>query len=100
MWEHRCSESKSLVQGVEMSIAVGVVLGHHTQPGLPRSVALNLRLFFLFVFFTLLKMDQLNFTPSPLKMGETILVVISKLWHLRDYNLHVFPPCDSQAMFV
>lgn len=41
-----------------------------------RSVALSLRLFFF------LKMDQLSLTPSPLKLGETILVVISKLWHL------------------
>lgn len=43
-------------------------------------------------FFAFLKVDQLSFSLSPFKMGETILIVISNFWHLRGYNLHVFSP--------
>lgn len=72
-----------------MSIVIGVVLGgHHTARTL-KVCGSELEAFFFFLTF--LKIDQLNFTPSPLKMGKTVLVVISKLWHPRDYNLHVFP---------
>lgn len=78
MCGNRCSESKSLVQGVERSIVIGAV-----ADGLPQGTCSlaevggsELEAFFF------LKMDQLSLTPSPLKLGETILVVISKLWHL------------------
>lgn len=58
-------------------------------PGLPQGMC---ALDELKAFFTFLKVDQLSFSLSPFKMGETILIVISKLWHLRGYNLHVFSP--------
>ena len=50
LWEHRCSESKSLVQGVEMSIAVGVVLGHHTART-PKVCGSELEAFLFVCFF-------------------------------------------------
>lgn len=73
MWERRRSESKSLVQGVEMNLVIGVVPG-----GLPQGTcspaevgALSLRIFFFFVLFcfvfTFLKMDQLSLAPCPFK---------------------------------
>lgn len=53
VWEHRCSESKSLVQGVEMSVVIGVVPG-----GLPQGTCSlaevggsELEAFFFFYIF-------------------------------------------------
>lgn len=87
--EHCCSENTSGVQGVEASPVLGVALVVTAGPGLPQGMR---ALDELKAFFSFLKVDQLSFSLSPFKMGERILTVILKLWHLKGYNLHVFSP--------
>lgn len=77
------------VQGIETSPVLGVAVVVTADPGLPQGMC---ALDELKAFFAFLKVDQLSFLLSSFKMGETILIVISKLWHLRGYNLHVFSP--------
>lgn len=89
MEEYCCSENISGVQGVEASPVLGVALVVTAGPGLPQGMR---ALDELKAFFSFLKVDQLSFSLSPFKMGERILTVISKLWHLKGYNLHVFSP--------